>query len=217
MLEKDYIMRIIHQFARFLARVLLRINNEELKEARMDMQTASERFLGMQLDMILSLNNQGLIEMLSIGGELDVEKSYIAAQLFFCEAKVRDADNRTGAKGICLRSLDLLLKSFPRMDKVLKREATSAIEQILSMLKNEHLPVDMYEELILYYEHRGEYSKAEDCLFELIESGFEKALKIGESFYERLMKKTDRELERGNLPRSEVEEGLLDLRGKFDI
>jgi len=41
-------------------------------------------------------------------------------------------------------------------------------------------------------------------------------MKIGESFYERLMEKTDQELEDGNLPRSELEEGLLELRSKFN-
>ena len=101
------------------------------------------------------------------------------------------------------------------MDETLKIEAVSTIDQILLVLRNQHLSIDIYKLLILYHEHQGEYSKAEDCLFELVENGFEEALHVGESFYSRLLKKTEKELERGNLPLSEVNEGLQELKAKL--
>ena len=101
------------------------------------------------------------------------------------------------------------------MDEAVKTETVSTIDQILSRLGNEDLPLDIYRLLITYHEYTGEYSKAEECLFELVENGFEKALQIGESFYSRLLKRTDQELKRGNLPLSEVNEGLQELKTKL--
>ena len=75
--------------------------------------------------------------------------------------------------------------------------------------------MDIYKLLILYHEHQGEYSKAEDCLFELVENGCEEAIQVGESFYSRLLNRTDQELKRGNLPLSEVNEGLQELKAKL--
>jgi hypothetical protein len=209
-------MRIIHQFARFLARVLFSIKSGNIEEARLDIQKASEQFLGLRFDMILSLSNQGLIDIFSIGGEKNVEKSYVAAQLLFCEAKVRDENGQTNAEEIYLRSLELLLRDYSQMDDLLKVEADSSIDQILLTLRNQHFPVEIYKLLLFYYEQRGDYSKAEDYLFELVEGGFNEAQQIGESFYERMLKMTDQELVHGNLPRSEVKEGMQELRAKFD-
>jgi hypothetical protein len=97
----------------------------------------------------------------------------------------------------------------------LKTEAGSTIDQILSRLGNQDLPTDIYRLLIPYHEYTGEYSKAEDCLFELVGNGFKEALQVGESFYSRLLKKTEKELERGNLPLGEVNEGLQELKAKL--
>lgn len=214
MFEKDYIMRMIQPVAKMVARVLFRIKSGRIEEASLDLQTAAERFLGFKLDMILRLSNPELIELLNVNGKLDVEKAYIAGQLLFCEANIRDKDNGSGGREIHLRSLDLLLQGFTQMDEAFKTEAVSTIDQILSRLGNQDLPMDIYRLLILYHEYTGEYSKAEDCLFALVENGFEEALQIGESFYSRLLKRTDQELERGNLPLSEVNEGLQDLKVK---
>jgi len=103
-----------------------------------------------------------------------------------------------------------------QLDEALKNEAISAIDEILQTVRDNNLPMDIYEKLLFFYEYRNEYAKAEDCLFKIAENGIDSALKTGESFYERLMEKTDQELEDGNLPRSELEEGLLELRSKLN-
>ncbi len=217
MLKNDYIMQIINQFTEFLTQVLFRIKSGETEKTHQDIQTAAERFLGLKLDLILSLSNKELINMLSVNGEINVEKSYMAAQLLICEANIRDANNGSGSIEIYIRSLDLFLKSFGQMYEMLKIEAVPTINQILLVLRNQDLPIDIYRLLIPFYEHQGQYSKAEDCLFELVDNGFEEALQIGQSFYSRLLEKTDQELEHGNLPRSEVNEGLQELKAKVAI
>jgi len=56
------------------------------------------------------------------------------------------------------------------------------------------------------------YGTAEDALYEWLDRGDADAATEGLAFYDRLLKKPDEELVRGNLPRSEVQEGSLKLR-----
>jgi hypothetical protein len=65
-----------------------------------------------------------------------------------------------------------------------------------------------------HYERTGQFGKAEDALFAILEGGVdgELAVNFGISFYERLLGQSDARLSEGNLPRSEVEAGLQELR-----
>lgn len=64
-----------------------------------------------------------------------------------------------------------------------------------------------------HYERTGEFAKAEDALYALLESDPENpaVVEFGRAFYQRILAKTDRALVEGNLPRSEVEDGLRNL------
>jgi len=156
MFETDYIVRMIHQFVVFIARLLFKIQSGNLNEARVDIPTASVQFLGLPLTLILELSNEGLSDILSLHGERDVEKVYVAAWLIFCEARVRDANAQPDATKLYLKSLDLLLRDFLRMDKTLKGGAISAIDQILTSLGNQDLSLETCRLLVAYHEIRGE-------------------------------------------------------------
>jgi len=67
------------------------------------------------------------------------------------------------------------------------------------------------QQLFEYYEMSGQYSRAEDILFEMIEDEVEGIDKKGIKFYERLQKFSDEELFKGNLSREEVDESLLEI------
>ena len=60
----------------------------------------------------------------------------------------------------------------------------------------------------------GQFSKMEDLIFSQLErdSNNQKVRELSIELYLKLLLKDDLELEQGNLPRSEVEESLLDLR-----
>jgi hypothetical protein len=216
MFEKDYLMRMIRQFAKFLAEVLFKIKSGNVEEARSNIQAASQKYLGLRFDFLLGTSNQQLVDIFSIGGRLDAEKCYITAQLFFHEAKARETINSEDSYGCYVRALDLLLICFEQLDEAAGNEALPVISEILQICGEEDIPLDVYKRLLFFYEYRKEYAKAEDCLFKLAEEGADDSLKMGESLYERLMDKTDQELESGNLPRSEVEEGLLEFRRRFN-
>jgi len=54
------------------------------------------------------------------------------------------------------------------------------------------------------------YATAEDALYEWLDRGDADAVTEGLAFYDRLLKKPDEELLRGNLPRSEVLDFIAD-------
>lgn len=70
---------------------------------------------------------------------------------------------------------------------------------------------DLSRNLLKYYQHTGEFAKAEDALHELLDTGDPQAREIGMQFYQTLLFRADTDLIRGNLPREEVLEGWAHL------
>ena len=74
--------------------------------------------------------------------------------------------------------------------------------------------------LMQHYERLGDFAKAEDALFAMLElqPQNQRALDFGFAFYERLRGQSDAALAAGNLPRTELEAGLGELsRRKSDF
>lgn len=217
MFENDFIMRMVRQLIQMVIRIFEKIEAKNIDEARLDMQAACKQYLGLDLDSLLDLSNQDLINIFSKDRKLDSEKSYIIAQMLFFEANIRDTKNDISSGEFYIRSLEMFLMSLPGIDEALKSDAEARIDRILSKTGEQHLSIDMYKLLISYHGDRGEFGKAEDCIFELAELGCEDALLIGKFFYTSLLDRPDTELEKGNLPRIEVREGLEELRAKFNL
>ena len=76
------------------------------------------------------------------------------------------------------------------------------------------LPVPVLRRLFAYLEDRGLYATAEDALYEWLDQDEAAAIPEGIAFYDRLSKKTDADLERGNLPRTEIDEGRNKLQSR---
>ncbi len=86
-------------------------------------------------------------------------------------------------------------------------------EEILARLDAYELPVKTKRQVMEYYEKTGRYARAEDLLFELVETEPANAelFTQGLAFYARLQQKSDAELVAGNFSRAEVEEGMEQL------
>ena len=67
-----------------------------------------------------------------------------------------------------------------------------------------------------HYERTGEFAKAEDSLYAMLDVEPRNAglLEFGIAFYERLARQSDDVLAAGNLPRTELEAGLAELRNR---
>lgn len=92
-----------------------------------------------------------------------------------------------------------------------------AIEELLRILAGTALPMPTTLLLFSYYERYGQYGKAEDTLFHVMDDNPAESeiAELGLGFYDRLESMADDRLERGGLPRDEVREGLEQLKDRM--
>jgi hypothetical protein len=97
-------------------------------------------------------------------------------------------------------------------------EFVPKVEEYAIALGDSPLPLETHARLMQHYERTGEFGKAEDSLFAMleIEPGNTRLLELGISFYRRLEGQSDAHLADGNLPRAEVAAGLADLTARKD-
>ncbi|PCJ55509.1 MAG: hypothetical protein COA79_20630 [Planctomycetota bacterium] len=130
MIEKDYVMRMIQQIGKSVAKVFKQIEDKKLEEAQLEAQSASIHFLGINFDLLKKLSTKGIIQLFTIDEDLDSIKLYIAAQLLFCDAKINNSLN------IYKKSLELLLHNNDHSNESYQNHANDTIKQIRSILKN---------------------------------------------------------------------------------
>lgn len=91
------------------------------------------------------------------------------------------------------------------------------MDKLIKLLDTEsYIPDELNEKLFQYYRIVGSYSRAEDLLYNMIDSStcIEEKKRLTEEgilFYKNILNKTDEELEHGNLPRNEVLDGINTL------
>jgi hypothetical protein len=216
MLEQDYFMRMISRLSAVLAEVLFHKKAQQLEEARGGVHGGVRSLLGFDPDILHSFSDAQILELLnfrrsesSTSGEPDVAKCYAAAILLKEEAEIDMLEGKNAA-GIntAAKALSLMLELF--LSDVVELPATAASDALIEMLSPYELPLHIGEKIFRYYELTRQYGKAEDILFELVERSRQFG-KEGVKFYERLLQKSDGELQAGNLPRGEAEESAAEL------
>jgi hypothetical protein len=112
--------------------------------------------------------------------------------------------------------LHLLLETFGQIEASEHPDFVPTVEAFLTALRDAPLPVTTNAMLMHHYERIGEFARAEDALFDVLEAEPSNAefLEFGRSFYQRLLRMNDDALLMGNLPRTEVQAGLADLDGR---
>jgi hypothetical protein len=120
-----------------------------------------------------------------------------------------------------LKGLELLLTTLARDEPHECPAFVPKVEAFVAALQDSALPVRTLVLLMHHYESVGEFGKAEDMLFAMIESkpADPSVLEFGLAFYERLLGQSEAALNAGNLPRVEVEAGMAELheRGKRQL
>jgi hypothetical protein len=216
MLKNDYIMRIIEQFINAMALILRYQKADEYEKA---LQTTGDTFtkiFGAGSDFFNSLADQDLINLLKTNGALDKDKTIMIAALLKIEGDLFESQkNSDESSHRYLKSLNLYLESYLNDNpngraQTISTDYYNDIENLLQKLDSYELPPQTKNRIWQYFEKEGKYSRAEDLLYELYEETPEDDLfGQGISFYDRLMQKNDQQLNAGDLPRDEVEEGRL--------
>jgi tetratricopeptide (TPR) repeat protein len=211
MINRDYILRMIEQLSRFLARALLLRDGKEYLQAVTEVKKAGKMFLGLNPEAMDMLSDQDLIHLWRVAQDLDAEKCALAAQIFRAEGEIFESQgDYEKASASYYKSLSLLTETINFLKEKIPSELITSVDFLAQQLDVATLPHRLQQKLFTTYSTIGRFAKAEDLLFDMIEEDASFADE-GKRFYQQLLKRTDEELEQGNLPRAEVLEGLSRL------
>ncbi len=202
---------MIEQLSHALSRVLLMKDAKEYIEAATEVKKAGKLFLGLNPDAMDRLSDKDLLQLWRVGDDLDAERCALAALLFKVEGQIyEDQGDDEHAIASYLKSLGLLAETINFLKVKIPHELVENLEFLSEKLDFTTLTSLLQEKIFTAYSNIGWFAKAEDLLFEIIAHSPSFVVR-GREFYEQLLQRTDQELELGNLPRTEVLDGLAHL------
>lgn len=215
MINKDYILRLVERFGRELAIILHLRKSNRHEEALIAIDDLFLRNTGLTTHFINSAPEDMLLKMISPLGLLNLDKCLWIAVLLKEEGDIyTEMGNTDEGYYRYIKSLRFFIEAA-LTGKVFKDvDIASATGEILQKLEEFELPFSLKACLFRYFELTGSYSRAEDILFEMVESdepNAQEMIEPGQEFYQRLLKKQDADLLAGGLTRQMVEEGLENL------
>lgn len=218
MMRRDYILRMIEDIVRMLARIDSLKRGQKWNEASEALDGEFTRLIGQGARGVAQLSETDLLARLMQEGPTHAfhEKASILITLLKEAGDVATAENRLDdADEYYLKALHLSLEVIARGDAFEFPEFVPKID-ILAGALQPTLPARTRAMLMQHYERIGEFAKAEDELFALLEGdpGNEAIGELGDAFYRRLLAQSDDALVVGNLPRAEVEEGAKELAAR---
>lgn len=198
-------MRLIEQFARLVTRLMGMKDVRAYQEALRLLRDESRRLVGVDGAMLELLDLPSLRRTLH-----SPERIVIAGRILEEMAQIQRLDDEmTRATANSVKAVALyagVLRSDP---DVLDGDIMRRARAILDTLNDAELTWDDSFALFGVFESLGFYDRAEDALWTLAESGFdrERVFDAGDTFYDRLRKLDEETLAEGGLPHEEVIEG----------
>ncbi len=213
-LKDNFLTRATEMMTKTITTVTTLRDRAQFDEALAEINRAYRANTGSGRDIIHLLPSEQLIDLLGSSGTVDAEKCLIIAELLRIETEVLAARDAQASPALSLKSLDLLLEALLAEDSLVPDYA-GQVTSLEETLEDYSLPPGTERRLFEFHALRGAYAEAEDRLFGLLERGPDpELLARGRRFYGALLAQSDELLERGGLPRDEVEEGLAALNGK---
>ncbi len=219
MIRRDYILRMLEEFFEILARLQPLKQGQHWNDAAGVLDDQFQRLVHAGPEAVASMSETELLARLIQGEPTQVvrDKTLVLTALLKEAGEVEAGRHRLEASRACyLKGLHLLLGTLATGEVEEFPDFVPRVEYFVTALDAAPLPLETQARLMQHYERAGEFGKAEDRLFAMLEDGAQDSALIdfGIAFYERLRGRSNASLEAGNLPRSELEAGLAELRGR---
>lgn len=215
MLRKDYLLRQIEMLSGLVARLLQLRQSEDTQGAVDEIEQSYQELFGIEPKLISLLPAELLLDKLRSGEYLDADQGFTLAVILREDAlNYLSVGNTIEHYQRLVRSLKVFLAIALEHNLAAEQIELYDVEEVLSQMSDYALPADLLYDLFHFYEDEGQFAYAEDALHELLEASDNSpdVLAEGASYYEWLLTLDDQELESGNLPRAEVQEGLAALK-----
>jgi hypothetical protein len=216
MIRRDYILRMIQELSEALARIKSLKKDQLWQETATALDKQFDRLVGAGAQAVAQLSDTELFAKLIQGDPTLVVryKTLMLTALLMEAGDLATSQGRIEEGNVAyLKGLHLLLQALAGEEIADFPDFVPRVESFVMALQGA-LPPRTQGALMQHYERTGEFAKAEDALFDLLESDPTNPaiLDFGISFYERLQCLSDAALAAGNLPRPEIESGLAELR-----
>jgi hypothetical protein len=218
--QRDYILRTIEQFGQFWSALIHLKAHQQYQEARALLDQTLQRSLGLNAAALANLPAVELIALIRLGHSQRLGNSMLTDRLTVLALMLREDADLLAAQRDHEASDDRALKALQVSLTVAldDAETSSRVAEMIPALEQQlaryDLPTAVKDQLWQYYEHAGQFAKAEDWLFALLDD--EQApldtASRGLTFYTQLQAKSDAELAAGNLPREEVAASQAELQ-----
>lgn len=216
MIRRDYILRMLQEFMELLSRLRSLKREQRWGEVAGLVDDEVRRLVGADARAVLALSETELLARLIQGEPAQAvrEKMWLVTTLLKEAGEAAAGDGRNEESRVFfLKGLHLLLEALSENDDADFPDFVPRVELFVSALERAPLPLETQARLMQHYERTGQYAKAEDQLFAMLEASpaHPGLSELGAGFYQRLQGKSDRELNDGGLPRDEVDAGLAEL------
>jgi hypothetical protein len=219
MIRRDYILRMIEEFLQALSRIRSLKKEQHFEQAAVALDEEFNRLIGAGAEATARLSETELLAKVMRGEPTQV----VQTKIMMLTTLLKQAGDLSSTRGdiessrMCyLKGLNLLLYGLVGADGEEIPAFVPKTEMFVAALSDSPLPLETAALLMQHLERTRQFDKAEDTLFEMLEAepNDPRMLEFGISFYERLRTQPDDSLSAGNLPRSEVEAGLAELRDR---
>lgn len=225
MASRDYLIRQIEQLTSVLGKILGLKREQKPKHALLTIDEFLKRTYGMSTKLLDSLPEQELLRMCDTQTLEGRDKLYTLAILLKEEGELqRMLGNEELADKRLLKSLRLLL-TYAELPEDEQASTAEAIDEQLQAYTEtgRALPMELAAKVWRYYGRAGQFAKAEDELFRLLQQ----AAAVGDprighwiaeglDFYQQLLELDDEQLACGNLPRNEIQDAIQELQERYN-
>jgi len=204
MIRQDYLMRLAQRLAQALAQVLFYKSRQEYDRAEAEIDAALTECFGLERGALPDLDE--LVSACAKETAALPDNLVRLANIFREKGEVQRlrGDAEAAAQTDAL-ALGLFLEVLQR--NVVSMELIQKTDQLIECISGVRLAAPVLKRLLSYYEARGMFDRAEDVLYEWLDTKDPDAPEGGLAFYGRLSTKSDDDLTSGGLSRDEVEQG----------
>ncbi len=169
-MQKDYIMRMVEQFAQAIASIICHRKSENYQEAQVLVQTTGRYLLRMDFNLLLCYNHAEIMEHFKDFSKcFETEKCVLGADLFYELALIEEAQQRLeAALRLKILSLHLYTIGIPKELQFQESYYFGKISSLIDELKNQRLPEEVRINL-RDYEGFIAQRKMENIIFILID------------------------------------------------
>lgn len=218
MFQRDYILRMIEQFVKVLAKILFNKEAKNYSTALDEIRQSYHSVFGIDKELISISSAEEIVSLLKLQGKSEPKVFIMLAEFLKEEAdlhKVLKDISPSEVDKIYCKALSLFYEAVLPNSDFQTTENFEKIDYLINAIESRSKQRGLVVKTFRYFELKGEYAKAENLLFELIDLSPTFAVSEGEKFYNRLKEETDEELLKGNFSREEIEQGLSEFKTRI--